>query len=136
RRLLAPFGGVEVGSVPQLQLRVVTVAPDKAEALLSNLRAKHAVEDVSPDDIRQVAGGVASTSTDNWALQKIGWQTAYRKSTVKRSVRVAVLDTASATSDPNGHGTWMASIVRSVDPRARVLSLQVLNANGYGKDSD
>src|SRR5262249_28238262 len=54
---------------------------------------------------------------------------------------------ASPTADPNGHGTWMASIAAASANNdsgiagvgftgVRVMPVQVLNKRGYGRDSD
>jgi hypothetical protein len=39
-------------------------------------------------------------------------------------------------TDPSGHGSWMASIALATAPSAHVMPVQVLDANGLGKDSD
>src|SRR6476661_3942931 len=158
-RLLARFGAVETSEVETLGLHVIAVHAAKARALLESLRSAAAVSTATPDDIRQVAG---DTSTDaiagQWALGKIDAAAAQRSTTSKRTVTIAVLDTgvdathpafeghlvagysalrgSKASTDPNGHGTWMASIALAADPAARVQPVQVLNAEGLGKDSD
>ncbi|MHB8651057.1 MAG: invasin domain 3-containing protein, partial [Gaiellaceae bacterium] len=153
-RLLARLGASETGSVPQLGLHVVSVAPARAAALLHRLRASHAVASATPDEVRSAAGSVADASiAGQWALPRIGWPGAYAARKAKRAVTVAVLDTgvalggstlpgfsafagSSPTSDPNGHGTLMASLALAVDPTARILPVQVLDRNGNGRDSD
>ncbi len=159
RALLARYGAVETGTVSQLQLHVVSVASSKAKAVLHSLQHAHAIEAATPDDVRQIAGGISSGAiSSQWAFQKIGWPAAVTNAKAKRSVTLAVLDTgvdatrpdlahrliggysafagASARRDPNGHGTWMTSIALAVDPSARVMPVQVLNGAGYGEDSD
>ena len=109
--------------------------------------------------MRGIAGTVSTTGVaDQWALRKIGWPAAFRSAKAKRDVRIAILDTgvdgpqfgltgklgggfsafegSSPLRDPNGHGTWMTSIALAADPSARVMPVQVLNASGYGTDSD
>jgi subtilisin family serine protease len=103
-----------------------------------------------------------------WALPKIGWDVARDTVTPAGSATIAVLDTgvsvASAelagrsvagfsafgtdpTVDPNGHGTWLASIAAAETNNAagiagvayagaRVMPVQVLGADGTGQDSD
>src|SRR5712691_107166 len=93
RRLLAQLGAVETGSVPQLGLHVVSVAPARAQTLLHRLRAAHAVVAATPDDVRQISGDTSAALSRQWALRKIGWQSAYDAATLKRNVRIAILDT-------------------------------------------
>ncbi|MFI5053102.1 MAG: S8 family serine peptidase, partial [Acidimicrobiia bacterium] len=158
KQLLAGYSAVTTGSLP-LGLTVVSVAPSKAKHLLSHLRASHDVATATPDQVRSIAGDATSSAlTRQWALQRIGWRSDYRSATNKRNVNVAILDTgvdtslsdlgsrvvggysafagAKPTSDPNGHGTWMTSIALAVDPHATVMPVQVLDAQGLGKDSD
>ncbi|HEV8462440.1 MAG TPA: Ig-like domain-containing protein [Gaiellaceae bacterium] len=156
RRLLARYGAVETGTVGALGLHVVSVDPATAESLLSALRSANAVTSVTPDGVRQAAGDESTNRTSSsWALDKIGSATALAFAKSKRDVTIAVLDTgvdaasvdgvlagrsafagADARADPNGHGTWMASIARGVDPHAHILPVQVLDKHGLGKDSD
>ncbi|HUJ93009.1 MAG TPA: S8 family serine peptidase, partial [Gaiellaceae bacterium] len=159
KQLLAGYGAVETGAVPVLGLQVVAVVPSKAKKLLAHLRASNAVASASPDQVRGVAATTTNSAVESqWAMQRIGWQSAYSHVTVKRSVRVAVLDTgvdanvpdlhsrlvggysafagSTPTTDPNGHGTWMTSVALAVDPRAKVMPVQVLDAHGLGTDSD
>ena len=157
-RLLARFGAVETSSVDQLGLHVVAVETSKAIALLNALQKSHVVATASPNEVRQVAGDTSSASTaGQWALQKIGAPAAQRSATSKRTVTIAVLDTGVApqaaleghvvagysafagsdpSTDPNGHGTAMASIALATDPTARIMPVQVLNDHGLGNDSD
>ncbi|MDT7539439.1 MAG: thermitase, partial [Actinomycetota bacterium] len=155
-RLLARFGAEETSTVRQLGLHIVAVDPSKAQALLDALRSSRTVSTATPDDVRQVAGGTSATAiAGQWALKKIGAATAQNVKS-KRNVTIAVLDTgvdgsalaghlvaghsalagSNASTDPNGHGTWMASIALAADPAAHVMPVQVLNAHGLGKDSD
>ncbi|MDX6485552.1 MAG: thermitase, partial [Gaiellaceae bacterium] len=157
-RLLARFGAEETSTIG-LGLSVVAVEPSKAQALLESLRSTNAVATATPDDVRQVAGDTSTAAiAGQWALGKIGAPAAQLAGKAKRTVTIAVLDTgvdathpaltghvvagysaltgSKASTDPNGHGTWMASIALAADPAARVLPVQVLNAKGLGKDSD
>ncbi|MFL5962507.1 MAG: OmpL47-type beta-barrel domain-containing protein [Gaiellaceae bacterium] len=158
-RLLARFGAVETSSVGKLDLHILSVAPSKAHALLEALRSEQAVASATPDDVRQLAGDTATDAiAGQWALPKIGALLAQRSATSKRAVTIAVLDTGvdathpalaghvvaghsaftgfPASTDANGHGTWMASIALAADPAARVMPVRVLNNEGLGKDSD
>ena len=170
QHLLARYGATESGSIPELGLKVVSVAPAKARALLHRLRRLGQVAAASPDDVRQIAGAVSDPAfSSQWALAKIGWNTAHRLAKPKRHVTIAIVDTgvdgaqadlagrlvpgysafasSNPTTDPNGHGTWMASIaaartgngvgIAGVDfAHARIMPVQVLNERGYGLDSD
>ena len=106
---------------------------------------------------------------DQWSLPQIGWDDAFGSIDPSGSAVVAVLDTGvdgshpdidgrlvdgisqipgqSPTSDPNGHGTWMAGIVAAETDNGsgiagvgyngvRVMPVTVLGADGTGQDSD
>ena len=98
KQLLAGYGAVTTGSLP-LGLTVVSVAPSKAKHLLAHLRASHDVATATPDEVRGIAGDATNSAVARqWALQRIGWQSAYRSATHKRNVNVAILDTGVDTS--------------------------------------
>src|SRR3954451_819352 len=169
RQLLAGTGARGTGRVPKLRLAIVTVSTAQGEGLPPRLRHAHAVDTAAPDHVRAIAAAVSDPAfTDQWALQRIGWTAAFGHVTPKRTVKVAVLDTGvdgslvdlrgklvhgwsafgtSPATDPNGHGTWMASIaaasannesgIAGVGFRGvRVMPVQVLKKSGYGRDSD
>jgi thermitase len=169
RRLLAGSGARVTGRVPKLGVAIVTVSTANAERLLHRLRHAVAVDTAAPDHVRAVAAAVSDPAfSDQWALQRIGWPRAFAQVKPKRTVTVAVLDTGvdgtiadlrnrlvrgwsafgtSPATDPNGHGTWMASIAAASANNSdgiagvafagtRVMPVQVLNKNGYGRDSD
>ena len=73
--------------MPQLDLHVISVAPGRAVTTLAHLRSDPAVRAATPDDVRQVAGTVSDPAyAKQWALKKIGWDSAF--ATVKvRGVR-------------------------------------------------
>src|SRR3989441_6987869 len=169
QRLLRRFGAVETGSIPALHLYVVSVAPAKAESFLQHLRLERSIEEAAPDDVRQIAATVSDPAfSSQWALDKIGWSSAFRTVKPKRQVTIAVLDTgvdganrdfagrltggfsvfgSKPTTGPPGHGTGMAGIPAAAANNrhgiagvafagARIMPIQVLNAQGYGRDSD
>ncbi len=107
---------------------------------------------------------------DQWALERIGWTDVFGNVSPAGSAVVALLDTGvdasharsrrparrrhldrstapPATTDPNGHGTWMAGIIAAATDNGtgiagvgyagvRVMPVTVLGADGLGQDSD
>src|SRR6185436_8948355 len=101
---------------------------------------------------------------DQWALPQIGWDQAYGTTTSSGVATIAVLDTGVQSGDvptgpgwsafgndpsvdPNGHGTWVASIAAANADNGQgiagvgydmvdVMPVQVLRADGTGQDSD
>src|SRR5207249_3748879 len=106
---------------------------------------------------------------NQWALAKIGWDQVFGAVTPTGSAVVAVLDTgvdaqhpdlagnvipgtsildgSSGTTDPSGHGTWVAGIAAAQTNTlegiagvayagVRIMPVTVLDANGLGQDSD
>ncbi len=169
QRLLRRLGAVETGRVPALGLHVVSIAPAKAEPLLHRLRLERTIAEAAPDDVRQISATVSDPAfSSQWALERIGWRSAFLTVKPKRQVTIAVVDTgvdgtnpdfagrlmggfsafgSNAVTDPHGHGTWMASIAAATANNgrgiagvafagARIMPVQVLNAQGYGRDSD
>ena len=101
---------------------------------------------------------------DQWSLPQIGWDQAYGSTTISGVSTIAVLDTGVQSSDvptgpgwsafggdpgidPNGHGTWIASIAGATTDNGQgiagvgfdginIMPVQVLDATGTGQDSD
>ena len=101
---------------------------------------------------------------DQWSLPQIGWDQAYGSTTISGVSTIAVLDTGVQSSDvptgpgwsafggdpgidPNGHGTWIASIAGASTDNGQgiagvgfdginIMPVQVLDATGTGQDSD
>ena len=153
-----------VSEVPALRLYVVALTASGAETL----RADSAVATVDLDKVREVQSGPNDPQYgDQWALGKIGWDSAFSSLVPTGSATVAVLDTGidrtddlaqamvpgasmldtSDTSDANGHGTAMASIVAAGTDNnvgiagvgyhgVSVMPVKVLGPDGTGQDSD
>src|SRR3954453_2106336 len=158
-------GAVSASSVPALRMYSASLDATGVDTL----RAHTDVLRVEADKVREVQATPNDPSYDSqWALSKIGWDSAYGTGTPAGSATVAVLDTGvdatadlngnlvagasmldgvTGTSDPNGHGTAMASIVAAgVDngtgiagvgyQGVSVMPVKVLGADGTGQDSD
>ncbi|MBF4764918.1 S8 family serine peptidase, partial [Nocardioides islandensis] len=126
--LLDTAGAVVTSSVEPLRLYAASLTDDQVAAL----RGSNAVTSVEADRVREVQLAPNDPAYgDQWALDKIGWGSAYDSVAPNGSATVAVLDTGvnatddlaghlvpgtsvlgdNDTADPNGHGTAMASIV-------------------------
>ncbi|HEY8767147.1 MAG TPA: S8 family serine peptidase, partial [Dehalococcoidia bacterium] len=163
-------GGTQTSTVPALQLHTVEVSPDSISQVTQSYQSDPQVAAVE----REKSRGAGATPSDpaypeQWGLAKIGWDSAYGAVSPGGSATVAVLDTgvdasqpdlagrvtagysvfagSSAASDPNGHGTWLASIaaagtdnglgIAGVDyAGVSIMPVQVLDSNGLGNDSD
>ncbi|MFM8268433.1 MAG: S8 family serine peptidase [Ilumatobacteraceae bacterium] len=167
--VLARVGGVVSKSIAPLDLHVVEVPEAALADALSAYVAEPSVESAVVERTREL--GIAATDPaygSQWALPRIGWEAVHREATVQRLTRIAVLDTGvddsvadladrviggySAiggvpTSDPNGHGTMVASIAAAAADNdsgiagvaataAVVMPVQVLDADGLGTDGD
>src|SRR4051812_5246881 len=162
---LAAADAVSTDAVPALRLYSASLT----DAGLATLQANPDVTRVEVDKVREVQAAPDDPSYgDQWALSQIGWDTAYGTVDPAGSATVAVLDTgvdatadlagklvagasvldgATSTADPNGHGTAMASIVAAGTDNGTgiagvgfkgvsVMPVQVLGADGTGQDSD
>ncbi|WP_162262002.1 S8 family serine peptidase, partial [Terrabacter sp. Soil810] len=120
---------VSTQAIPALRMHSASLT----DAGVTTLRANPDVTRVEADKVREAQGTPNDPAYDSqWALPKIGWDSAYGTVTPAGSATVAVLDTGvdptadltgnlvagasmlegvSDTADPNGHGTAMASIV-------------------------
>ncbi|MDP9335780.1 MAG: S8 family serine peptidase, partial [Actinomycetota bacterium] len=149
-------------------MHVVDVLSATVGTTLADFAADPSVQSVDRDRTRD-AGATPNDPSypDQWSLPKIGWDQVYGTLNPSSST-IAVLDTGvdgsiadlsghlvpgfsafgtDPTTDPNGHGTWMASIaaatadnssgIAGVDyTNANVMPVQVLDPNGTGQDSD
>src|SRR6266700_944722 len=168
--VFARNGGVKTSSIAPLRLHVVEVAADELAAVLSSYRADPQVERVEENTTRSSEARPSDALYINqWALPRIGWDVVYGTIAPTGTATVAVLDTgvdarhpdlagnvisgvsildgSDGTTDPSGHGTWLAGIVAantgSLEGIAgvgyagvRVMPVTVLDANGIGRDSD
>jgi subtilisin family serine protease len=148
----------------------VDVPADSSAVVLDSLRSNSSVVRVEAEKSRTAEGAPDDSEyASQWSLPTIGWDQAYGTVAPNGSAVVAVLDTgvdashsdlagnlvagasmidgASATSDPNGHGTAMAGIVAAETGNGagiagvgyagvRVMPITVLGADGTGQDGD
>src|SRR5205809_4566 len=168
--VIARNGGVEISSVPALRLHHIEAASDTLNATVERYQSDPQVESVEREKIRAVGGTPSDPAyPDQWALPKIGWDSVYGTVSPTGTATIAVLDTgvdasqpdlvghvspgysvlsaSSADIDPNGHGTWLASIAAaSTDNNlgiagaaysgANIMPVQVLDSTGAGQDGD
>jgi len=163
--VIARDGGVESSSISVLRLHVVDVPADQVGRYLKAYQTDPDIESADKNRTREAQGAPDDVAYGRqWALPQIGWDQAYGNVTPSGSATIAVLDTGVQTTDvsltggfsatgsdptvdPNGHGTWLASIAAATTnngngiagvayDRANVMPVQVLDANGLGQDSD
>src|SRR3989441_10504628 len=132
--VIARNGGVEISSIPALRLHVIQVAPADLPQVLANYQADSQVVNAEENKTRQSQAFPADPLYPNqWSLPKIGWDLVFGNVTPTGSAIVAILDTgvdaqhpdlagnvvsgasildgSAGTTDPSGHGTWVAGIV-------------------------
>ncbi|HEY3091867.1 MAG TPA: S8 family serine peptidase, partial [Vicinamibacterales bacterium] len=137
----------------------------------ADLAASADVVRVEADATRSVQAAPSDADYyQQWSLPAIGWDQAFGSVSPAGTSTVAVLDTgvdashpdfagqlvpgtsvldptSDGTTDPNGHGTWMAGIVAASTDNGigiagigyagvRVMPVTVLGADGTGSDSD
>src|SRR5207302_3998643 len=137
----------------------------------ATLRANPAVQGVEADQVRAVQAAPSDPGySSQWSLSRIGWDQAFGSVNPTGSATVAVLDTgidashpdlagqlapgtsivdptSEGTTDPNGHGTWMAGIIAAATDNAtgiagvgyagvKVMPVAVLGADGTGSDGN
>ena len=166
--VLAAAGADVVDSIGPLGMYVIAVPA--GSSVVADLRDDPHVASAEPDRVREAEATPNDPRfADQWALETIGWTSVYGSVTPSGSAVVAVLDTgvddstpdlagqlvagtsildgSSGTSDPNGHGTWMAGIIAATTDNdtaiagvgyagVRVMPVTVLGADGLGQDSD
>src|SRR2546426_2673362 len=170
--VIARDGGVEISSIPALRLHVIQVAPADLPQVLANYQADPQVVNAEENKTRQSQAFPTDPLYPNqWALAKIGWDQVFGAVMPTGSAIVAILDTgvdaqhpdlagnvipgtsildgSAGTTDPSGHGTWVAGIAAAqtnttpVEGIAgvayagvRIMPVTVLDVNGLGQDSD
>ncbi|PYN83538.1 MAG: hypothetical protein DMD96_02035, partial [Candidatus Rokuibacteriota bacterium] len=168
--VIARNGGLEISSIPALRLHVIQVAPADLPQVLPRYQADPQVVHAEENKTRQSQAFPADPLYPNqWSLPKIGWDLVFGNVTPTGSAIVAVLDTgvdaqhpdlagnvipgtsildgSSGTTDPSGHGTWVAGIAAAQTNTlegiagvayagVRIMPVTVLDANGLGQDSD
>ncbi|MDQ4132696.1 MAG: Ig-like domain-containing protein, partial [Actinomycetota bacterium] len=167
--LIERAGGAKQRSVPALRLLMVDVPSADLAASRQKYADDAAVERVEVEAERDTAGVPNDEAYgQQWALPKIGWDSVFGSVAPTGAAQIAVLDTGVAAiddlsvrvgagwsafsgsdpaSDPNGHGTWLASIAAAATDNGAgiagvgyagvsVLPVQVLGADGTGDDGD
>src|SRR5262245_17101972 len=168
--VIARNGGVELSSIPAIRLHVIEVANADLLPVLANYQADPQVFSAEENKTRQSQAFSAQPLYQNqWSLPKIGWDLVFGRVMPTGSAVVAVLDTgvdaqhpdlaanvmsgisildgSSGTTDPSGHGTWIAGIVAAQTNTlegiagvayggVRIMPVTVLDANSLGRDSD
>ena len=161
---LEPLGGpwvrIQTGHAPQRALDAVRSDPAVAYANFDLIRTAHGINSPS---LR--SGDPAFARHQEYLKATMDFPQAWQRSS-GRGVRVAVIDSGvdrshpdlgmvlrgrdfvkggRVTNDPNGHGTFVAGIVAAKRSngrgiagasRASILPVRVLDARGYGRDSD
>src|SRR3954469_19308167 len=162
---IAAGGGTTVSSVDALRLYVVDVPAASVDASVAEYSSDPRVQSVDRDRTRDAEATPSDPAYGSqWALPQIGWDHVYGTTSAQGIATIAVLDTGvqssdvptgpgwsafggDATVDPNGHGTWVASIAAATTDNAQgiagvgftgvdVMPVQVLSADGTGQDSD
>ncbi len=162
---IAAGGGIQVASVDALRLYVVDVPADSVDASVAEYLSDPRVESVDRDRTRDAEATPNDPAYGSqWALPQIGWDQVYGSTNPQGVATIAVLDTGVQSSDvptgpgwsafggdptvdPNGHGTWVASIAAATPDNGEgiagvgftgvdVMPVQVLSADGTGQDSD
>src|SRR5438132_4906125 len=168
--VIAQDGGTETGSLPALRLHFIDVPSADATTDIANYQSDPNVTSVDRDRNRAAEGAPSDPAYGSqWDLPQINWDKAFGSVSPSGTATIAVLDTGVASgipdlsgrltagwsafpggdpnNDPNGHGTWMASIaaagtdngigIAGVDyAGTNIMPVQVLDANGTGQDSD
>ena len=170
--VVASNGGILRSSIPALRLHVIDVPAADLAATLARYQADPRVERAEENKVRlseSVPGD--PLYADQWALPRIGWDQVFGTVTPTGIAKVAILDTgvdalhpelagivvpgtsildsSGGTTDPSGHGTWLAGIVAAQTggtapdgiagvayDGVRIMPVTVLNASGEGLDSD
>jgi hypothetical protein len=165
--VIARDGGTETKAIAPLRLHVIDVASGDVDATLARYQSDTDVVSAERDKTRDAGGEPSDPGyASQWALQQIGWNNVFGTVDVSGSAKLAVLDTGvssaggdlqvgpgwsafggDAASDPNGHGTWVASIAAAAAgngvgiagvsfANTTVFPVQVLDSSGVGQDSD
>src|SRR5436190_3190260 len=164
---IAAATATDISAIPELRMHVV----DATDSAAASLAASSDVVRVDADVTRSVqATPNDSEYPQQWSLPAIGWDQVFGSVSPAGTATVAVLDTgvdsshpdlagqlapgtsildpsSDGTTDPNGHGTWMAGIVAASTDNGigiagvgyasvRVMPVTVLGADGTGSDSN
>ena len=168
--LIQRHGAGQKASIGRLRLHVLKVPAAALDGVMRRFKDDPDVERVEVDQKRKIASQVAAPSdpghSAQWSLETVRWNAAWQSVNMVGSARIAVLDTGVSSAggeinvadgysafatdpktDPNGHGTWVASIAAAIANNNKgiagvsfrntaVVPVQVLDSNGDGQDSD
>ncbi len=148
-------------AIGRLDMQVVDVPRKDRAKVIDRLKADPAVRSVDRNYARTVNAASNDPLYENqWHLPHIGWEALHGVKTFSSSATVAIIDTGVDTaledlagkaigtsSDPHGHGTWMATIMAANTNNARdiagvawtnvsVLPITAIGADGVGYDAD
>jgi len=157
-------------SIPKLRIYVVEVPAADLEAVAQSYQNDSRIERVEINKTRQVEGSPSDPFFGNqWSLPKIGWDQVFGNVTPSGTAKVAVLDTgveashedlagrlvggtsiidnSNGTTDPHGHGTWLAGIIAANTNNnkgiagvayagVKIMLVTVIGSDGIGQDSD
>jgi subtilisin family serine protease len=165
-------GGEVKRELPQLNAIELEVPKAAAPAMVRAFDRRPDVLSAAPSVAMVVAAEPDDPGFgDQWGLSSIGWPQLYASAAEGRKVSIAVLDTgvdathpdlapvvsggwsalsadgSGATTDPHGHGTFVAGIAAAATNNGTgiagvafrdtsLISVQVLPADGIGYDSD
>src|SRR5258705_3389466 len=139
--VVAANGGILRSSIPALRLYVIDVPAAELADTLARYQADPRVERAEQNNVR-VSESVPGDPlyADQWALPRIAWDQVFGMVTPTGTAKVAILDTgvdalhpelagivvsgtstldsSNGTTDPSGHGTWLAGIVAGPNRRA------------------
>ena len=163
---IAAAGASDGTAISELRMHAV----DATDAAVTALETDPNVAAVEPDTTRSAQAAPSDPEyPQQWSLARIGWDQVYGSFYPLGNATVAVLDTGIAaghpdlsgqlvpgasmidgsdgTTDPNGHGTWMAGIVAAATDNGigiagvgysgvHIMPVTVLGPDGTGQDSD
>ena len=168
--LIAAAGATDVQAIARLRMHAITLRSSIAAHGVALLLVDPTVLRVDSDAVREAGATPSDTAySSQWALPQIGWDQVFGVVQPSGSATVAILDTgidasqpdlagqlvagtsildgSAGTSDPSGHGTWMAGIIAAATDNGtgvagvayagiKVMPVTVLGADGLGQDSD
>src|SRR5881397_862077 len=145
--VIARNGGVEISSIPALRLHVIQVAPADLPQVVANYQADPQVVNAEENKTRQ--SQAFPTDSAVVAILDTGVDAQHPDLAGNVIPGTSILDGSAGTTDPSGHGTWVAGIAAAqtnttpVEGIAgvayagvHVMPVTVLVVNWLGQDSD